>query len=309
MNGIEETWKDVVGYSGYYQVSNLGRVRSLDREFTDKIGRRQKIKGKIKSPIAEKDGYRVFRASIGGKQKLLKIHREVLKAFRPIDKMDKLLTNHINNVKHDNRLVNLEWVTERGNSRHYRNKTKKGRYNRGYKISDKKIITLVRDFLSGMTKKDIAKKYKVSESVVSSIVTRKTHRYIVEDNFDTTKLDLEIRLRKYKKKCETKKQIEDLFKHHQKWLEQYYKYGFSREYIARVYDIPEYWVREMFEKLKDSTDLYSERIARVDRSRKLGLAIYNYCKERGISRDEYDLELEKEYPLELIEKQLIIGVN
>ena len=34
---MEEIWKDVIGYEGYYQVSNLGRIRSIDREVVDKI--------------------------------------------------------------------------------------------------------------------------------------------------------------------------------------------------------------------------------------------------------------------------------
>ena len=60
MNGTSEIWKDVVGYEGAYQISSIGNVRSLDREIIDSKGRKYKIKGKDKSLITEKDGYKVF---------------------------------------------------------------------------------------------------------------------------------------------------------------------------------------------------------------------------------------------------------
>ena len=44
---MEEIWKDVVGYEGYYQVSSLGRIRSVDREIIDKNGVKKSIHGKM----------------------------------------------------------------------------------------------------------------------------------------------------------------------------------------------------------------------------------------------------------------------
>lgn len=59
---MEEIWKDVPGYEGYYQVSNLGKVRSVDREFVNSIGRHCILKGMPITPRIEKGYYRLERS-------------------------------------------------------------------------------------------------------------------------------------------------------------------------------------------------------------------------------------------------------
>ena len=111
---MEEIWKDVVGYEGYYQVSNLGRVRSLDRIASN--GR--KIKGNILSTkVNTPQYYPRVSLSVNGKMKLVQVHRLVAQAFvyNP-DPEHKTQVGHKDESRTNNRADNLEWVTPKENS-------------------------------------------------------------------------------------------------------------------------------------------------------------------------------------------------
>ena len=54
---IEEVWKDIPDYEGYYQASELGHIRGLDRVIINSFGRQKTIKGEIIKPVVGKDGY------------------------------------------------------------------------------------------------------------------------------------------------------------------------------------------------------------------------------------------------------------
>ena len=108
-----EEWRDVVGYEGLYQVSNQGRVKSLERK--DCLGRT--VKGRILKPGMVGSGYLMISLCTGGKQKMFSVHRLVCQAFHenPDNKSD---VNHINEDKTDNRACNLEWSTRKENLNH-----------------------------------------------------------------------------------------------------------------------------------------------------------------------------------------------
>lgn len=109
-----EKWKDIVGYEGSYQVSNEGNIRSLDRISTNG----KKTKGLIlKQHKNIKTGYMYVGLCKNGKRKLHSVHRLVANAF--IDNLNNLETvNHKNEIKTDNRAVNLEWMTLGDNLRY-----------------------------------------------------------------------------------------------------------------------------------------------------------------------------------------------
>ena len=110
---MSEEWRDVVGYEGRYQVSSMGRVKSLERK--DCLGRT--VKERILKPGVVGGGYLMVVLCAGGKQKMHKVHRLVCQAFHdnPDNKSD---VNHINENKTDNRACNLEWCTRRENCNH-----------------------------------------------------------------------------------------------------------------------------------------------------------------------------------------------
>ena len=110
-NYTNEIWKDIKGYEGLYQVSNLGNVKSLER--LDRLG--HKRKEKILKGHADKQGYLVVTLSKNGSQKTKKIHRLVLETYRPIEGMDNLQVSHLDETKDNNKLDNLTWATAKEN--------------------------------------------------------------------------------------------------------------------------------------------------------------------------------------------------
>ncbi|MBR1146665.1 NUMOD4 domain-containing protein [Bradyrhizobium sp. AUGA SZCCT0431] len=113
-----ETWKDAVGYEGFYQISSKGRVRSASRLINSPWGvKSREYEGQIKKSYIGKHGYVVTSFYIDGKMKLVKLHRLLAMAFIP-NPENKPQVNHKNGVKHDNTLSNLEWATGKENMRH-----------------------------------------------------------------------------------------------------------------------------------------------------------------------------------------------
>jgi|APGre2960657373_1045057.scaffolds.fasta_scaffold103539_2 hypothetical protein len=119
---MEEIWKEVLGYEGLYEVSNLGRVRSVDRYvrsgglYSDEFDKSLK-KGKMLNCSPTKRGYTRVSLSKESKTQQIMIHRLVAIAF--LDPVDgKLNVNHINGIKTDNRVSNLEFVNQRENVLH-----------------------------------------------------------------------------------------------------------------------------------------------------------------------------------------------
>ena len=114
---MEEEWKDIKGYEGYYQVSNLGRVRSLDRIVITKDNRKLPIKGVVLHLFKNRNGYFQVQLCKGNKTKHHRIHRLVAENFLPrvLYKTD---VNHIDGNKSNNRITNLEWCTKEENMQH-----------------------------------------------------------------------------------------------------------------------------------------------------------------------------------------------
>lgn len=113
-----EIWKDIVGYEGLYQISNLGNVKSFQSN-SERI---------LKSP-PDKHGYRIVILCKKQSRKSFKVHQLVAMAFlNHLPNGNKMVVDHINDDKSDNRLENLQVVSHRFNSR----KTQ-GRYSSNYK--------------------------------------------------------------------------------------------------------------------------------------------------------------------------------
>lgn len=107
---MEEIWRDIKDYEGMYQVSNLGRVKCLDR--IDSAGRKRY--GRILK-LWNSRGYLQVGLSINSKGKKFSVHRLVAQAFIK-NPNNKLEVNHKDEDKTNNRVDNLEWVTSKENS-------------------------------------------------------------------------------------------------------------------------------------------------------------------------------------------------
>ena len=111
----KEIWKDVEGYEGLYEVSNKGRVRSLDHYIEITKGHPQICRGRVlKNWVHPKTHYCVTDLSKNGKRVHVKTHRLVAKAFIP-NPDNKPFIDHINRNRQDNRVENLRWVTKSEN--------------------------------------------------------------------------------------------------------------------------------------------------------------------------------------------------
>lgn len=106
---MEEVWRPVVGYEGQYEVSNLGRVRSLDRIVKSRVRSGQKIKGRMLTKRCHKGYFRVALSENNSTSNFF-VHRLVAAAFIP-NPENLPCVNHKNENKLDNRVENLEWCT------------------------------------------------------------------------------------------------------------------------------------------------------------------------------------------------------
>ena len=110
MNQSNEIWKPVVGYEGFYEVSNQGRVRTVARKTVRSNGRPTTINSKIRKLSVDKKGYLRVTLVKNEKRRTHTVHSLVLSAFvgpRP----EGYLTRHLNGIPDDNRLRNLAWGT------------------------------------------------------------------------------------------------------------------------------------------------------------------------------------------------------
>ena len=129
LNGdkMQEIWKDIEGYESYYQVSNLGRIKSLKcwagYLYVDRV--------KILKNILSKRGYYVVRLFKNKKGKNFYVHTLVAKTFIP-NPYNKKYVDHINTNRLDNKVDNLKWVTMTENNnnkitKHKMSMAKKGK--------------------------------------------------------------------------------------------------------------------------------------------------------------------------------------
>lgn len=131
-----EVWKPIPEFEEFYEISNLGSVRSLDRKVNGFNGEKIK-KGKLLKQHKRKNGYLSVYLSKNGYGKLFTVHRLLAKAFKPINN-DSLTVNHIDGNKQNNYVDNLEWCTMSEQLKHAINLglyTPKSPYERGYRCT------------------------------------------------------------------------------------------------------------------------------------------------------------------------------
>lgn len=180
-----EVWKDVIGWENTYQVSNLGRVKSLDRFVKSKPGQKDQLrKGQILKLKADKDGYKEIGLYNKQKGTFFRVHRLVASSFIP-NPENKLQVNHKNGVKDDNRVENLEWVTLLENQQH---SWKELGRNNDHHLGEKCNLSKLKEFevlyiranynKKTMNMKALSQKFNISLSQISHIVNRITWKHI-----------------------------------------------------------------------------------------------------------------------------------
>lgn len=177
-----EIWKDVVGYEGHYEVSNLGQVRRIGKGLAV-------ISGRILKPRYTYDGYVKVKLCVHQKAKLKLVHILVLEAFKGFRPEPHMQCNHINGVRDDNRPENLDWVTPSQNLQHAYDmldrEPPRGETHGNAKLTDDDIREIRR--LSALHEgyhsyensyRDIAQKFGITFGLVGHIVRRKAWKHI-----------------------------------------------------------------------------------------------------------------------------------
>lgn len=178
-----EIWKDVIGYEGIYQVSNLGNIKSLGRIAIRKDGSKDRfIHEKPMGKSIDKYGYYKTSLRKVGIHKTPTLHRLVAIAFleKPEDKNQ---VNHINGNKLDNRVENLEWCNNSENIQHAFDIGLKKGYCGEANVNcttSKETILGIRDLNQrGISIKELSIKFEKSENYIRRIVRGDRWKHLI----------------------------------------------------------------------------------------------------------------------------------
>jgi hypothetical protein len=141
---MQEIWKEIKGYEGYFEVSNLGNFRSKDRIIKYKRSGTRLYPGKSLKTETIIEGYQRIVLMKEARRRRYMCHRIVAQEFIP-NPDNKPFINHINGNKQDNRVENLEWVTQSENELHSHNilgNTMKGKTfsRKVYRYSENQVL-------------------------------------------------------------------------------------------------------------------------------------------------------------------------
>lgn len=174
-----EVWKDIPGYEGLYQVSSLGRVKSLKRFYKSAII--LEMPENIKTQRLNKKGYPYLHLCLNGKKWATTVHKLVILAFVGVKPDPKITINHIDGNKLNNCILNLEYCTAKENIYHFLKTVnfRQGENHCNLKLNNEKVLKIREEYALHKTKqKIIAEKYGISQVMVSRIILRKTWKHI-----------------------------------------------------------------------------------------------------------------------------------
>ena len=183
-----EEWRPVVGYEGLYEVSNTGRVRSVDRYVKTCYGSYRLHKGKVLSPGIRPDGYLV----VSLQYRMFRVHRLVSEAFLPNpDNLPQV--NHKDEDKSNNRVDNLEWCDSKYNN------------NYGTARIRAKETAIKNGYCTGLSKEEYRKKYYQENNDKIKEYRKEYSQKYYQENKDKIKDNVRSYYQNHKKECNERK--------------------------------------------------------------------------------------------------------
>lgn len=181
---MEEQWKEIELFKGYYAISNFGRVKSLQRTVMRSNGSVQTFKEKMLTLTNYSNGYIRTTLSMNGKYKDFLVHRLVAIAFVVNDDPSvKIEVNHKDGNKGNNFQDNLEWCTPSYNKKHAfstgLNKQKLGEENPKSKLTDSQVLRIRELYSDGNTSyRKLAEMFGVGRTLISEVLNNKTRKLL-----------------------------------------------------------------------------------------------------------------------------------
>lgn len=181
-----EEWRNIPGWEGLYVVSNLGRVRSLDRTIVKKVSRNGRMatiqrKGRIISQSLDSHGYSMLNLCAGGKRRAALVHHLVLIAFVG-PKPEGMECRHLDGRRSNNRLENLSWGTALENAadkkRHGTEIVVCGERHGRAKLNANDVRKIRRDADAGLSYASIGREHCISAQQIREIAVRSAWRHV-----------------------------------------------------------------------------------------------------------------------------------
>lgn len=170
---MKEIWKDVRGYGGLYQISNLGKVKALGKKRRMPYGGYHMYRDTIMAGALDGSGYRFVGLSKKGIKKLPKIHRLVGFAFIP-NPYKKPCINHKDNNRSNNIVINLEWCTYKENMQHASRQGRMSSHTPTNAILNPKKVKEIRQLRGTLLPSEIGLRFGVAAHTIRDIFNGKT---------------------------------------------------------------------------------------------------------------------------------------
>lgn len=175
-------WKPVRGYENYYEISNCGEIRTIER-YVELPTHKYLKKQKTLTQFDDGRGYKHVKLYDGkGNPKSFTVHKIVAITFinNPNNYVE---INHLDHNKHNNHVNNLEWTTRSENIKHSYlmrdSKTYKGSGNKNSKLTEIQVLELRKEYKSGkFTYKQLSQKYSVGITLIGYIINNKIWKHV-----------------------------------------------------------------------------------------------------------------------------------
>lgn len=174
-NSKVEIWKDVLGYEGLYKISNLGNVLSCRKKHGNYFWKEFKM-----ATHFDGSGYRFVVLQKEKEKKQPKLHRLIAEHFIP-NSNNYPIVNHINGIKSDNSIENLEWCTQSQNILHsFKNgmSSQLGSKNAYSKLKEIDVLEIRKLVKNNFSRKSIAFKFNISLPTICDIIKLKTWKHV-----------------------------------------------------------------------------------------------------------------------------------